>query len=207
MGQQRQQSRVLHLLRATLVSLASAWLLPHPAKAGTCPADAPPRAAPAPTQPLRAVDLADLLRLRRQPWSRLEHANVVTEGYLIRVQAQPARSSACRGETNRVYRVWLKASRPGSTKPTVSRHNAVVAVVAGTVVRDQLGGEQALGRLVGSRLSVTGRLSFNPARRGELARTRGTLWEIRMVSRISPCPGDACPAPTPPLEKLIAPVH
>jgi hypothetical protein len=175
------------------------------AAAAACPEAPPPRPE---SQPPRAIDFADLLRRPRQPSTRLEHTTVIIEGTLLRIRAVTPRVPAgCRPEAARTWRLWLVPKLPAGARKA-SRHDAVVAVVASRVVEEQLGGEPGLERLVGARVSVTGRLTFNPSRRGELTRTRGTLWELRGVSAVTPWqapPPEPAPAQPPSVQPPAPP--
>ena len=169
--------------------------------AAPCPEAPAPRAE---TQPPRAIDIRDLLRRPRQPSARLEQTAVIVEGYLVRARAVTPRVPAgCRPEAARIWRLWLAPKVTAGSK--ASRHNAVVATVTAKVVEERLGSEQALDRLVGAKVRITGRLVFNPSRRGELTRTRGTLWELRAVSAITPEPPPPAPPPPPPADKVEEP--
>jgi hypothetical protein len=48
--------------------------------------------------------------------------------------------------------------------------------------------------LVGERVRLTGMLTFTAASKEKLNKTQGSLWELTAVSRIAPCPEEACPA-------------
>ena len=165
------------------------------------PAGAAPCSSQLPTGepgPARVAALADLLRQPpRQPSARLERSVVTTEGWLLRARILPVRP-ACQGDAFRTAMIWLGVKRPSNSKRPASRHNALVALVAVAVLRDQLGAEPSIDKLIGSRIRLTGLLSFNPARRGELNRTRATLWELRQVAKIAVCGNAECPPPAPP---------
>jgi len=169
-----------------------------------CPSQLPSGETAAPA---KEVALADLLRQPpRQPSARLERTMVTTEGWLMRARALPVRPT-CQADANRTVMIWLGVKRPTNSKHPGSRHNALVALVAIPVLRDQLGADQTIDKLVGNRIRVTGSLSFNAARRGELNRSRGTLWELRQVARIVVCGGAECapPPPPPPPPTVAAP--
>jgi hypothetical protein len=180
-----------------------AVIAPAVARAAACPSQMP--MAEAPPGLAMVAPLADLLRQPpRQPSSRLERTQVTTEGWLLRVRALPTRA-ACQADTYRTAMIWLGVKRPTNLKRPGGRHAALVALVALPVLRDRLGSEQALDKLIGSRIRVTGLLGFNAARRGELNRTRGTLWEVRQVSAIIVCGNAECPPPPPPPPPVAAP--
>lgn len=176
--------------------LAAVLVLACPALAQArnvpCPADGPIRSR-LPEPPPRDIALSDLLRHPRQPSAKLERIVVNTEGTLLRV-----RSVTCKGG-GRLFHLWL-GQHPHAAHAAHGRNHAdaVVVQVPAAIAVQQLGSEAALERLVGHVVRVTGRLSFNPSRRGELARSRGTLWEIRSVTTIAAVrPAEKTPAPPP----------
>ena len=142
-------------MAAALVLLASARVGLAATPAATCPPSAPVVVAQDP----KPVALGDLLRQPREPSSRLERTLAVTEGWLIRVRLVTLKSAACPGDSGRYAILWLGTRKPlpaTGARPNGSRNNAVVATITLTAIRDQLGGEANLEKLVGSRLKVTG---------------------------------------------------
>ncbi len=180
----------LSILRLGFVAVF--LLLGHAGYAGGCPGDLPVTPPGTP----REIDLEDLLKTPRQPSPRMERAFVTADGDLLRIRPIDRRQPGCKGEAIRTWRLWLGSNR----------QDAVIAVVPSAVVRTQLGGEAGLTRLIGTRIRVSGRLYFDASHRGELTRTRGTLWEIRPATAVDQCPAnDSCdpaaepaPAETPP---------
>jgi len=160
---------------------------------GACP----PAAVPLSDAPPRAMPLKEAIRLPNRPNATLEGAKVITEGYLIR--ARPVRpraaASACSAPADPTTRIWLATRKPTSLKGRISRHRALVALVPTALIQARLGQGQIPASLINKRVRIVGVLVFNPARKSALMKTRGSLWELRAVSALTPCPGASCPAP------------
>ncbi len=162
-----------------------------PAPAAECGAPA------APAGPVRALSLRQVLALPEKPDAAIEGTSVATIGYLVRVRHMPALppGPAC-AKAVPMVRLWLSTRVPYGLKGLASRHRAVVAVMPAASLRDRPGGLRGLQGLVGRRIRIVGRMTFNGSGRGEMMRTRGSLWELRWLSEVSACPTPSCPAAT-----------
>jgi len=181
---------IAEVMRAlVLAGIALGWTMP--ARAAECPAPA------ATAGPARPLTLRQLLALPNQPDPAVEGSSVATIGFLVRVRRTPQASPAC-AKAEPVFRLWLATRQPYGLKSLASRHRAVVATVPAAAMRDIPGGVRALEKLVGRRIWISGQMTFNAGGRGQMMRTRGTLWELRSLSAIAACPAPACSLAQPP---------
>lgn len=152
--------------------------------------ETPPHAA---TSTPHALPLKEFLRLLNRPNAKLEGSIVETEGYLVRALPIKPVVSRCHPNPERGYRLWLATRNPATLKGRVSRYRAIVAVAPAAVVEAQWGANPALEDLLGRRIKIVGAMTFNTIQRGELMKSRGSLWELRAVSTLILCTRTSCP--------------
>ncbi|OAN51417.1 hypothetical protein A6A04_15975 [Paramagnetospirillum marisnigri] len=159
------------------------------AKETACPQPTAPQSGAQP----RAMSLKDVQALPNKPNPKVEGSVIVTEGYLVRAIAVRPSVSRCGAPVERSYQLRLLPKKPSFLKGRFSIRHAVVATVPARMVEGRVDADGAPIPLVGERVRLTGALTLAPSRWEQLNKTQGSLWELRAVTEVTPCPDGICP--------------